>query len=300
MQNNNKLDNKPLNKYEYVTIDFETANGNLTSACSVGIVCAKNGKIVNEKYYLINPMEEFYSGNILIHGITKDMVKDAKVFSDLWDEIYEIINNEIVFAHAASFDISVLRALINKYNLKIPNIKIGCTLKSSRIVFKDVLQSFKLSALSHHLEVDHNHHNAISDAEICYHILERSKRMYQVYDVYDLFESIGLCFGHLNHESYRGCYSRIDKKKVKKISNELEGLVIAFTGKPNFMTKTEFKKKILELGGLYSKEVSKVINTFIVFSNPTKAHLNALERVREYKKVTIYTEEEIKKLINGK
>lgn len=295
---------------KYVTIDFETANSSLSSACSVGIVICNNGKIIDEKYYLINPDEPFNSGNILIHGITPDMVCNAPYFYEIWDEIYDMLNENIVFAHAATFDISVLKALIEKYNLKCPDFKVGCTLKLSRIVFKDSLQSFKLSSLSSYLGVEHNHHNAISDALVCYYIIERAKRMYQVYDVVDLFEEVGLCFGFLRCANsinskqrlieYRSVYNRINnKKKVDKVSNKLEGVVLSFTGKPVKMTKTEFRKIVLENGGLYSKEVSRVINTFVIFQNPNKSHLNALERIKELKEVKIYTEEEFMRLING-
>ena len=287
---------------EYVAIDFETANGNLTSACSIGIVGADKGKIVYEKYYLINPQEPFLEQNTLIHGLTSDDVKDAKTFKELWDEIFPLLDGNIVFAHAAAFDISVLKSLIDKYDLKYPNIKIGCTLKVARIAFKDELQSFKLSVISDHLQVEHNHHNAISDASICFYMLERVKRMYQVYDVVDLFEEIGLCFGISNKDFYRGCYTRLAQKKnkeIKAITNKLDGMIIAFTGKPEKMTKTEFKKLILSNGGLYSREINRVINTFVVFDNPSQAHIAAVNRLQTQKEIRILTEEEIIKIING-
>lgn len=287
---------------EYVTIDFETANGNLTSACSVGIVGANKGKIVFEKYYLINPNEEFLLQNSLIHGLYPDDVKDAKTFDQLWDEIFPLLDGNIVFAHAADFDISVLKSLINKYNLKCPNIRIGCTLKTARIAFKGVLTSFKLGAISNHLEVDHLAHNAISDASICFHMLERVKRMYQSYDVEDMFEEIGLAFGTLNENVYRGCYNKLQEKKkrinVEEINTKLKGYIIAFTGKPEKMTKTEFKRLIVSCGGIYSREINKVINTFVVFNNPTQSHIMAVNRLQTQKNVLILTEEEIIKIIN--
>ena len=96
----------------YVTIDFETANSSLDSACSVGIVSVEKGNIVFKKEYLINPECLFDTNNILIHGITPDVVSEAPKFYEIWDEIYEIINGRIVFAHAADFDIKVLKAMI--------------------------------------------------------------------------------------------------------------------------------------------------------------------------------------------
>lgn len=285
-----------LSNVEYVTMDFETANANLTSACSVGLVGAKNGKIVFEKYYLINPKEPFFSQNIAIHGITPSDVENEKTFPELWDEIYDLIDGNIVFAHSASFDMSVLKSLIEKYNLKYPSIKIGCTLRVSRIAFKGTLTSFKLSNISNYLEIEHQHHNAISDASICYYILERCKRMYQTYDVKDLFEELGLCFGVFNQKTYRNCYLKL--KEEKPISNLLSGKIFSFTGKPSKMTKNEFKKLITSKGGLYSKEITRVINTFVIFPNPSKKHLEALKNIEAKKHIDVYTEEEIFKIIN--
>ena len=39
----------------FAAIDFETANGQRTSVCSVGIVIVRNGKIVDRIYSLIRP-----------------------------------------------------------------------------------------------------------------------------------------------------------------------------------------------------------------------------------------------------
>ena len=161
------------NKFEYIAIDFETANSNLTSACAIGLVGAKNGKIVYNDYFLINPEEPFSDFNITVHHITPDMVKDAKTFPEVWEIIKDVLNNEIVVCHNAMFDISVLKACIEKYGLEYPNISVGCTLRVSKITFKDILPNCKLNTISGYLEVEHNHHNAISDAQVCYYLLER-------------------------------------------------------------------------------------------------------------------------------
>lgn len=287
-----------LNNCEYITIDFETANKNYTSACSIGLVGARNGKIVFEKYYLINPEEEFETYNTLIHGITYEDVKNEKTFPELWPEIKELIDGNILFAHSALFDMSVLKSLLEKYNLPFPTIKIGCTLRLSRIAFKDSLTSFKLSTISTYLEVNHNHHNAISDASICYYIIERCKRIYQVDTVQELFEEVGLCFGFLDEKRFRNCYNKLSEQSKPK-SELLKGMIISFTGKPSNMTKVDFKKLINENGGLYSKEITRVINTFITFPSPSKKHLQALELLKNKKEIKEYTEEEIMEIVYG-
>ena len=288
-------------KLEYVAIDFETANANLTSACSIGIVGAFKGKTVFEKHYLINPNEEFLSYNVQIHGITHDMVVNEPTFDKLWDEIKELIDGAIVFAHCAPFDLAVLKSLLDKYDLEYPNIKVGCTLKVSKIAFKGILENCKLNTISNYLEVDHNHHNAISDALVCFHLLERVKRMYQVYDVVDLFEVIGLGFGSLKDKILRSCFNKFTQISTSQTkSNRLEGKIIAFSGKPKTMTKTEAKKLVEVHGGIYTKDINKAITTFVVFLNPVKTQLNALNRVLEFKEVEVLNEEQFRKHVISK
>lgn len=286
------------NKYEYVAIDFETANANLTSACSIGIACAKNGKIVKEKYYLINPNELFNEYNILIHGITPNMVENEPTFDLLWDEIKELLDNEIVVAHNAGFDLSVLKSLLDKYQLEYPNILIGDTLRVAKIAFKDELPNCKLNTISNYLEICHDHHNAQSDANVCVYLIERCKKMYGAMDISELFEMLNLGFGLLNPKIYRDCfnkYTQISKSQTE--NNRLEGEIFAFTGKPKTMTKTEAKKLVEIASGVVTKDINLGITAFVIFTNPVKKHLYCLEKVKEHKNIKVYNEDEFRKLV---
>ena len=53
-----------------LAIDFETANEDQRSICSLGIALAEDNEIVFNKEFLINPEEEFDPYNIKIHNIT--------------------------------------------------------------------------------------------------------------------------------------------------------------------------------------------------------------------------------------
>lgn len=289
-----------MSKYEYICIDFETANSNLTSACSVGFVCATKGKIVLEKYYLFNPEEPFLEWNIRIHGITPNDVKDSPKVYEVWDEIYDLINGEVLVAHNAGFDISVLKSLILKYDLKYPEFRFADTLKISCKAFPDLI-NHKLNTISSYLEVEHNHHNALSDAYVCFEIIERTKRMYQVYDIYDLYESLNLSFGLLKPKVYKNTTQRVNKVEKKEIDKSLNGFIFGYTGKPSLFTKTEFRKMIEERGGLLSKSISLVINACVIFQNPKKENLHAIEELMAKKEIKIYNEREFLELIkNGK
>ena len=44
---------------DFAAIDFETANGQRCSVCSVGIVIVRNGEIVDRFYSLIRPTPNY-------------------------------------------------------------------------------------------------------------------------------------------------------------------------------------------------------------------------------------------------
>ncbi|WP_229115201.1 exonuclease domain-containing protein [Bacteroides intestinalis] len=83
-----------VNAYDFIAIDFETANDSRDSACQIGITTVKNGQIKDVKSWLINPESYFNSFNTMIHGITEKDVKDKPTFSELWPEISPYFGNE--------------------------------------------------------------------------------------------------------------------------------------------------------------------------------------------------------------
>ena len=53
----------------FAAIDFETANNERTSVCSVGVVIVRDGKIVDSFYSLIQPEPNYYCyWNTKVHG----------------------------------------------------------------------------------------------------------------------------------------------------------------------------------------------------------------------------------------
>ena len=49
----------------FVAIDFETANFEKSSVCSVGICIVQNGEIVDNYYSLIRPVPNYYCQRII-------------------------------------------------------------------------------------------------------------------------------------------------------------------------------------------------------------------------------------------
>ena len=66
---------------DFAAIDFETANNERSSVCSVGIVIVRNGEIVDTFYSLIQPEPNYYNyWCSQVHGLCHEDTDDAPVF----------------------------------------------------------------------------------------------------------------------------------------------------------------------------------------------------------------------------
>ena len=93
---------------DFVAIDFETATDKRNSACSVAVVEVRGGEIARTYSTLIRPPRlAFLPFNIEIHDITPEMVEHERDFAGVWPELRPFLENHIVFAHNASFDMGV-------------------------------------------------------------------------------------------------------------------------------------------------------------------------------------------------
>ena len=112
---------------DFIAIDFETANSSRSSACALGLVEVKDGRITTEHSWLIDPQQRFDGMNISIHGITPSMVIGQPTFQDLWPTVEPLLHGQIVVAHNASFDMSVLRYCLDGISLSYPQFQYLCT-----------------------------------------------------------------------------------------------------------------------------------------------------------------------------
>ena len=74
--------------FDFIAIDFETANHYLNSACSIGIAAVRDMEVVDVFHSLIRPTNLFFEEqNVKIHGITPDIVENAPIFDDRFRSI---------------------------------------------------------------------------------------------------------------------------------------------------------------------------------------------------------------------
>ena len=73
---------------DFAAIDFETANEQPSSVCSVGVVIVRNGIITDTFYSLIHPEPEYYTyWTTRVHGLRMEDTADAPVFSKVWEQV---------------------------------------------------------------------------------------------------------------------------------------------------------------------------------------------------------------------
>ena len=166
---------------DFAAIDFETANCERSSVCSVGVVIVRNGEIVDRFYSLIKPEPEYYNyWCSQVHGLTAKDTENAPVFPFVWGKVEALLytygieglnsmNGERglpLVAHNKAFDESCLKAVFRVYQMDYPDYEFYCTCIASRKVWPGGHHNLDIIAArcGYNLE---NHHNALADAEAC-------------------------------------------------------------------------------------------------------------------------------------
>ena len=153
---------------DFAAIDFETANSERTSVCSVGIVIVRDGEIVDSFYSLIQPEPNYYSYWCQrVHGLGHEDTYDAPVFPDVWAQIEPLIEGLPLVAHNKAFDESCLKAVFRCYQMDYPDYEFYCTYQAARRQLK-LLPNYQLDTVAAYCGYCMtNHHHALADAEAC-------------------------------------------------------------------------------------------------------------------------------------
>lgn len=152
----------------FAAIDFETANGQRSSVCSVGIVLVENGEITDSIYSLIRPRPNFYTRwTTAIHGLSSADTLDADDFPVVWEGIAPQLEGIPLVAHNSPFDEGCLKAVHSLYGMSYPDYTFYCTCRLSRRQYPSLV-NHQLHTVSAHCGYNlANHHHALADAEAC-------------------------------------------------------------------------------------------------------------------------------------
>jgi DNA polymerase III subunit epsilon len=152
---------------DWIAIDFETANELRSSPCALGLAVIRDGRIAEERSWLIKPPEvRFTWWNTRVHGIKAEDVEDAPELCEIHDELMGYLDGAHVLAHNAGFDAAVLGRTLDVYGLAWPDVRYWCTVHMARKVWPH-LPNHKLDSVAGHCGIALRHHDAASDARVC-------------------------------------------------------------------------------------------------------------------------------------
>lgn len=262
-----------------VAIDFETANEKRASACSIGLAWIEDGRVVARETHLIRPPEmRFMTMNIRIHGITPDMVEDAPEFPEVLAGLRARLDDcDMVLAHNAGFDMSVMRATCDAYELAYPEFDYLCTVKVAQRVWAD-LGTARLNALGDHLGIAFKHHDAGEDAFVCAQVALEAMRLQKAANLHDLAKQVQVGVGRMNHQGYSACSSpraaRTSRKVVINYADRYQplpgerpvmaGMRVVFTGQLTRFTRPQAQDIAARFGARVTHTVTSKTDWVVV------------------------------------
>jgi DNA polymerase-3 subunit epsilon len=184
---------------DFTAIDFETANGSAASACSVGLIKVRNGRVVDRAGWLIRPPfghDDFNEWNTRIHGLRAEDVVGALTWSEQLPDLVAFAEGDHLVAHNAGFDMGVIRAACAATALSCPEFDYLCSLQVARKTY--TLDSYRLpvAAMAAGFE-DFHHHDALADAEACAAIIVHAAKRHDVATVGELATITGSRLGRI-------------------------------------------------------------------------------------------------------
>ena len=147
-------------------IDFETTSINNPRATEIGLV-ALDLKLDPVATYetVINPGKSVNKRSLGVSRLSMEQINSANPFSAYWPDIYPFINNRILVAHNAQFDMKVLKAELESISIsKMPPSICTCQLSRKINSETDIHRLIHLASL---FDIPLNAHRAISDAKAC-------------------------------------------------------------------------------------------------------------------------------------
>lgn len=159
---------------DFVALDVETANADLSSICQVGLVAFSDGRAAGTWTSLLNPDDQFDGMNVALHGIDEAAVRDAPRFPDVAADVARWLVDQIVVSHMP-FDRLAMERAHQKYGL----VPLECTwLDSARVTRRAwpefAARGYALESIAEFCGIDYRPHDAVEDARAAGEVVLRA------------------------------------------------------------------------------------------------------------------------------
>ncbi|RST75514.1 PolC-type DNA polymerase III [Siminovitchia acidinfaciens] len=156
-----------LEEETYIVFDVETTglSAIYDKIIELAAVKIRNGEEIDRFERFANPHHPLSATTINLTGITDDMVENAPEIEEVLNDFNEWIEDGILVAHNASFDIGFLNSWNQRSGLKKVENPVIDTLELGRFLYPE-FKNHRLNTLAKRFDIELvHHHRAIYDAE---------------------------------------------------------------------------------------------------------------------------------------
>lgn len=246
---------------DFTAIDFETANSYRSSVCSVAMVKVRDGVVVDMYSRLVLPVQGIDSfTNTWVHGIGPDDVLDAPQWADVLPELIDFVGPDVLVAHNASFDSSVLVRSSEAAGYTVSGLQFICTLRLARAML--ALGSYSLPFVADELGLPpFAHHDAGADARSAALVAIALAQRVGAFDVASLNALVPLTASSRGPNGV-AVASAADWLAVAS-EGSLTSEAVCFTGALRTMQRATAQRLVKSLGGVAQDSVTKATTILV-------------------------------------
>jgi DNA polymerase-3 subunit epsilon len=151
-----------------IIVDTETTGLDVLNdrVVSLGAVCAHGARMFKSRLMddLVDPGVPIPPASTAIHGITDQMVKDARAFPEVWADFQRLATNRVIVGHNIPFDLTILRAECQRHGRPWEDVVFIDTMRLASLL-NPTLGRLDLETLTQLYQIDlHGRHTALGDA----------------------------------------------------------------------------------------------------------------------------------------
>ncbi len=158
----------------FAFLDVETTGLDPVSGdkiCEIAVIKTIDGQVADEFVTIVNPGRNIPERAISIHGITQVMVNHAPLFRDIAKDLLDFLNDTVIVAHNAKFDLEFLRSELKNLNQSLPENEVIDNLGIARRYYSFPSNSLGEIARYIGLPIDEEH-RALADVTTTKDIFE--------------------------------------------------------------------------------------------------------------------------------
>ncbi|OGS12571.1 MAG: hypothetical protein A2234_06280 [Elusimicrobia bacterium RIFOXYA2_FULL_58_8] len=151
--------------FTYIDVETTGLSPRTARVCEVAAISFMGAQRLGTLAELVNPGCPIPAQCTGVHGITNEMVENSPAFGAVAPRLLAMLENSVIVAHNAAFDMGFLRMEFEAVGLKFPDRPVLDTLALARKGWK--FKSNRLGNIAAELNIpNENWHRALSDVEM--------------------------------------------------------------------------------------------------------------------------------------